>query len=467
MERPNPAFTMCAPLKSRKPSRRKLQKRPRPRAVAPPPDKKAASTHQYNPSPSIDNVIIAPSLHGQGLFLRPGVFVPPHQPIARIPLSAALVAEPPATIITSWIPSSWWRSAEWDSRLAVLLLYHIRHPHTDRWRRYAASLPNLKTAADLPMRELAAVRYPPLIDAVEAGKFRVQIEYDRLHRFVRDITTEEFEWAMKVVHSRTFAFPSGVAGVLGGRSWPGLFALIPVLDMANHASRNAARVRYDNDTKCFVLQAGTRGLQGGEEIFVKYGNLTTDDTFLHYGFVEPENPYDYFEVEDLDPWVAGLPEAHKKDLHEKLCLLERLNLHYEGRKFFLSRRIDHDLLAALRVLVSTTEEFEVATSFVETYNHQVHDVPGCSFGTMECVSKVMPDEWRRPLGRENEMRVWGVVERVCRRLEKSFSVSDDLLPDSVRLFHVGKRRVLREVGAVARRRRELWEAWVRECESAI
>lgn len=424
--------------------------------------------------------------------------IPPSHVIARLPLTEALVVSvddsqaaaadaaslpfPPAV----WLPLTYWNASDWDLKLVALLLYHaLVEKDMSPWASYVHSLPThheLTTAADLDHDALLDTQYPPLVDAVECYQYRADAEFVRMRAalplFKRSLLSREnFDWAMKIVHSRAFSIPPGgfAAGSTraglrnrqnafnGSRNWPSKFALVPVLDMTNHgSSSDLANFRYDDQAGCFELVAGLRGYEKDDQVLVSYGDLTNDDLYLLYGFVQAGNPHDVFEVEDVIDWVAEHHSVREWNLHDaKLRLLERVGLCYEGRKFHLSvSQIDRDLVAALRILLADVNDFRRARAMVE-FEQPRHEL---SVGGMK---REVPSGWFEPLTATNERSVWRQIESQCIRMLQEFptsiefdeemiilhaasSVPSDPVHANSLLFRVEKKRILRAAALLAK-----------------
>ncbi|CDF36799.1 unnamed protein product [Chondrus crispus] len=291
------------------------------------------------------------------------------------------------------------------------------------------------------------------------------------------LSRERFDWAMKVVHSRAFSIPPGgfAAGSTraglrhrhnafrGSQNWPSKFALVPVLDMTNHGSgENLANFRYDDHAGCFELVAGPDGYEEGAQVLVSYGELTNDDLYLLYGFVQAGNPYDVFEVEDLVEWVAEHHSVREWNLFDaKLRLLERIGLCYEGRKFHLSvSQIDPDLVAALRILLADVNEFRRARAMIE-FEEPRDELSVGGF------KREVPQGWFEPLTASNERTVWHRIASKCSRTLEEFptsiefdeemiilhaasSVPSDPVHANSLLFRVEKKRILRAAALLAK-----------------
>ena len=59
--------------------------------------------------------------------------------------------------------------------------------------------------------------------------------------------------------------------------------LVPVIDMANHATGSLHRVEVAPGGRELRLVAGA-DVRAGDEIFISYGSLAPDELALHYGF---------------------------------------------------------------------------------------------------------------------------------------------------------------------------------------
>lgn len=378
-----------------------------------------------------------------------------------------------------WVTTSYWRVADWDSKLVCLLLYHILELGEDSpWYDYVNSLPQpdqLWTASDLDSRASVDLQYIPMMDAVEVYRFRLNSEFKRFQEALpphlrHAVTHKDFAWAMKIVHSRAFSIPPGGfaasatrMGLRGamqrgkGTEWPRKFAMVPFLDMMNHGCGDEylASFKYDEEKNVFQLIAGKNGYTSGKQVLVSYGELTNDDLMLLYGFVQAGNPSDVYEIEDITDWTADHRINRDWNLFQrKLELLDDAGLTYEGRKFLIARdHVDEHLLATLRVLLATPEEFTK------------HILPKDGNVNRKRIKKPL-DRWYAPISTENELSVWATVELHCDRMLAEFPTSldedeeliillaagskeSDVAVSAPLLFRVEKKRILRDVVQVA------------------
>ena len=69
--------------------------------------------------------------------------------------------------------------------------------------------------------------------------------------------------------------------------------LVPLLDMANHASQEENGGYYKRDGCDICLMVGERGVKIGEEITLDYGQRQNKDWIIHYGFIPTRNNIEY------------------------------------------------------------------------------------------------------------------------------------------------------------------------------
>ena len=183
-----------------------------------------------------------------------------------------------------------------DARLARLLLDALGGKQSF-WRLYNdAVLPRHTGAAALWEPEQAEkLQWPPAVDDALAAR----LEFRGLAaRMGGPHTMEAKLWALSIVHSRSFATPTG------------LRVLAPLCDLVNNEQLPAATVASDVDDMSpwsvsdgrFEL-AATTACPAGAELLMFYGHETTSALLISYGFVPGTNPADYLclyaDVEEL------------------------------------------------------------------------------------------------------------------------------------------------------------------------
>jgi hypothetical protein len=144
------------------------------------------------------------------------------------------------------------------------------------------------------------------------------------------------EWALAVVHSRTFAPAVALSSTNSTASGGPARMLVPLVDFLDHAGDFSTapwgapdplptardNARWDVVTKlggdAFMVVSATRDLPAGAELLLSYGERSNEEFLVFYGFVPPRNPHDYYAIfpsveEGIAWWVAryggGLGEA--------------------------------------------------------------------------------------------------------------------------------------------------------------
>ena len=123
------------------------------------------------------------------------------------------------------------------------------------------------------------------------------------------------------------------------------YALVPVCDLCNHASRAESEVSYEYFLDSFSLST-QNVYEPGDQFFVSYGALGNDELLQYYGFVEENNPHDTYR---LSGFAAGLgaSEAQRAQLAE-WGVLEAVDALEVDR----SGPVDADAQAGLRYLLA-------------------------------------------------------------------------------------------------------------------
>ncbi|KAK9805479.1 hypothetical protein WJX72_000563 [[Myrmecia] bisecta] len=228
--------------------------------------------------------------------------IPKGQVIMRVPLRLALVDHEDDLEAKAAL----YAEAPWSVRLAAKLLRELAKGHESPWAAYLQVLP---AVVDGPLTTFAwgdfkEIQYDPMMEQVHAGSWLLSDAYPRLEgEAIGGATREQFEWAMSVVHSRTFGSAAEEGGV-------GVRMLLPLVDMLNHGgdetafllqdpSRPADNVEWElvspqksPSEEWEMVVSAKRDIQEGEEVLLSYGERSNDDFFLHYGFVPARNAHD-------------------------------------------------------------------------------------------------------------------------------------------------------------------------------
>jgi hypothetical protein len=182
-----------------------------------------------------------------------------------------------------------------DARLAQLLLDAVdKHP---LWRLYNDTvLPRRAGSAALwEPEQLEELQWPSAVDDAMASR----LEFRALAaRMGGPHSVEARLWALSIVHSRSFATPTG------------LRVLAPLCDLVNNEQLPAALVASGTDEVSpwgvhggrFELRA-TMACAAGAELLMFYGHETSSELLISYGFVPDDNAANYLclyaDVEEL------------------------------------------------------------------------------------------------------------------------------------------------------------------------
>ncbi|KAF8071007.1 Beta-carotene ketolase [Scenedesmus sp. PABB004] len=206
--------------------------------------------------------------------------------------------------------------AEWELQVAALLVWALRLPRGDAlgdfWRDFTALLPRAEQLSLLLLwrqAELAELHDPPLAATAAAWQRAVQHAHAAAVAPCLGCTLDHWRWAVAVVESRAFGVDRATSpGLLrargdGGAAASGpaaLVGLVPVLDLANHASAPCCQHGVDAADGTFTLTwcgGSGGGGSGGElcEALITYGDKDNRALMEQYGFTLQGNALDRVE----------------------------------------------------------------------------------------------------------------------------------------------------------------------------
>jgi len=267
-----------------------------------------------------------------------------NESFAKIPLRLAITDNPDDEESNTFVG----KDAPWSVRLACKLLRLKSQGAASPWSPYLNSLPPLVPAplVNFSWEDVQSIAYEPARRQFDKTTWMVSSAWSSLPPSAASVPSnasttstplpsrEEFDWAISIVHSRTF----GTAGKGGG---VGVRMLVPLVDMLNHSgdqdltnstrsgtspgqrirgnSATAAQspvatatdnVRWDLVSKIggefLMILTATRDILQGEELLLSYGERNNDDFFLHYGFIPPKNIHDdvilFSSIENAIDW---------------------------------------------------------------------------------------------------------------------------------------------------------------------
>jgi hypothetical protein len=239
-----------------------------------------------------------------------------NESFAKIPLRLAITDDPEDEESNTLVG----KDTLWSVRLACKLLRLKADGPASPWYPYLNSLPSSVPAPmiNFSWEDVQSIAYEPARRQLDKTIHLVSSAWASLPPTAASsqLTREEFDWAISIVHSRTF----GTAGKAGG---VGVRMLVPLVDMLNHSgdqdlsSSTSApvptatdNVRWDLVSKIggefFMVLTATRDIKQGEELLLSYGERGNADFFEHYGFIPPRNIHDdvilFASIEDAIDW---------------------------------------------------------------------------------------------------------------------------------------------------------------------
>lgn len=237
----------------------------------------------------------------------------------------------------------WWKSAPWYIKMAVMLIKERKLGSRSELSGYVLSLPE---HVDVPMQwdahELEDFQYSPLVAAVERQKTRYAGFMDELEsKTSLNASKEELVWALSCIRSRSFSGPyigsrlsdrvkgAGLVAalalanvtILSGSVEQTLNAIIavalfnllyevllsrnvkvyllaPGVDFINHSQDVETDLSYDYFQDAYAVRSD-REYSKGDQVFISYGQQANDSLMQYYGFCLPDNPLDFYVIENL------------------------------------------------------------------------------------------------------------------------------------------------------------------------
>lgn len=137
---------------------------------------------------------------------------------------------------------------------------------------------------------------------------------------------DPISWAHATVRSRSYGARDESNG-----STRTLAALVPLADLANHATPHQASAMWSFDGRGYEARA-TRSIGEGEEIFVTYGAKPNGDLLMHYGFTMDANAEEEGPLDDVLLTLERTDEAREASPPErrKVCVYVRPAVEDDG-----------------------------------------------------------------------------------------------------------------------------------------
>ncbi|KJF60315.1 uncharacterized protein CIMG_00433 [Coccidioides immitis RS] len=130
---------------------------------------------------------------------------------------------------------------------------------------------------------------------LENQRSRFRKAFSRVKLACPGINLEIFTYYWFATHTRCFFYVAKDSEVPEDRN--DAMALCPFADYFNHSSNDpGCKASFDGDGYTFTA---TKSYAKGEEVFVCYGNHTSDVLLTDYGFVPDENKWDAIFLDDI------------------------------------------------------------------------------------------------------------------------------------------------------------------------
>ncbi|KAF9934786.1 SET domain-containing protein 4 [Linnemannia zychae] len=279
--------------------------------------------------------------------------------------------------------------------IALHIALLVQAPERSGWLPYLRMLP--KKFDTMP------IRYPPeLLELlpqnaqvhVKKQRAKILADYNATLEFLqtnadllsRPLTYEEYEWAWLVVNTRCIYLDAK------NQSTADNIALAPMLDFLNHTHDAKTEGAFCTKTKSYQIKT-LLPYKKGEQVFINYGPHDNCFILVEYGFVTPNNPYNYVTVDNdfMELSIPGESAVAKKD---KLELLSMAG--YYGDYVLHKNDVSFRLLAGMRLrLVNPFSKSSAATQLAIAQWHNVVN------GELDQISP------------ENERLVPIHIERLC------------------------------------------------------
>eukprot|EP00467_Chlorarachnion_reptans_P022018 CAMPEP_0114492898 /NCGR_PEP_ID=MMETSP0109-20121206/3813_1 /TAXON_ID=29199 /ORGANISM="Chlorarachnion reptans, Strain CCCM449" /LENGTH=1080 /DNA_ID=CAMNT_0001669797 /DNA_START=430 /DNA_END=3668 /DNA_ORIENTATION=- len=274
--------------------------------------------------PGVKNLEIK-SVEGAGRGVFAAKDLRPNERILAVPMEHVIYDEPGSGLEDDENASLYYEDAPWNVRLACTLLREKRKGARSAFFSYIQALPKIVPSPinTFEWEQISQIEYGPAKNKLFEAHHVTSESYERLSREAHSASTrEEYEWALSIVHSRTFRIPNTEKRIL-----------VPIVDMLNHRGRETLRPFADGSGgverakvnwnvrevkglgECFVLSSAALTPKDSE-LTISYGRKDNDDFFLYYGFV-PMNNFDdtvqlFENFRDFHSWHLEINLSAKK-----------------------------------------------------------------------------------------------------------------------------------------------------------
>eukprot|EP01026_Neomeris_dumetosa_P032220 TRINITY_DN25539_c0_g1_i5.p1 TRINITY_DN25539_c0_g1~~TRINITY_DN25539_c0_g1_i5.p1 ORF type:complete len:479 (-),score=65.53 TRINITY_DN25539_c0_g1_i5:126-1562(-) len=263
--------------------------------------------------------------------------------LVELPKDLALRVSPSGRCpVPDIVDNDLWKRLPWYMKLAIIVVRELeKGEQNSKVFPYVSTLPRqVDTPFYWSASELENIAHEDLVTGVLTQRAQWQDWYSELNENPKfNISKEDLFWAASCARSRAFAGPfvpgslkprlllAGILTLFGAiNSLQGsaqfeqtltaglsviLFNLIyellisrkakqyllcPVIDLINHKSGTPSTIDYNVVRETFSLAAGN-SFSKDSQVYISYGNQTTDSLMQYYGFVEQQNVNDAHRIQ--------------------------------------------------------------------------------------------------------------------------------------------------------------------------
>lgn len=171
------------------------------------------------------------------------------------------------------------------------------------------------------------------------------------------------------------------------------FTMVPLVDFLNHSDTidkycypqvNHFKKDGINGVGQFMIRVGDHEYnQIGEQIFLNYGPHSNDFLLNEYGFVIPNNRWDFIDITGM---IMTLLEQNSKDNKKKMIQLLKEN-DYWGEYTINNDEISYRTSVALSLIV--TKDFERVKKFMVGYISEDYFIPKIKATLIEMLKRII------------------------------------------------------------------------------
>ncbi|KAJ1478854.1 hypothetical protein T484DRAFT_1903943, partial [Baffinella frigidus] len=176
--------------------------------------------------------------------------------------------------------------------LSIHLLEERRRGAHSPWHHFIQTIPrSFDTVENWASEDVEALQLPSLLRMAHTRRAGVDAEWAGLAPLLCDacpgmaLREEDYRWAVGAISSRSCSFQHHANVDLHGES---VGALVPVLDLLNHASGEVATCGFNSDARAYQVRVH-RAYAPGEQVLIHYGAWSNAKLLEFYGFALPHN----------------------------------------------------------------------------------------------------------------------------------------------------------------------------------